>query len=162
MKQESTQPKLTDKQIKAIEQAKMLLDDSDDESEKLVIPVIDLESSTSEDLLAALESTGFFSFKSFYLKQSLISADEMKELLEAGKRFFALPIEQKKPLFDASLYRGYQSLGAETLDPANQKKGDTKETFAFGRDVPAEQANKDKFAGPNIYPGEELGLDGWK
>ena len=49
-----------------MEQAKRLLDDDSEEEKKepsLTIPVIDLSTSTSEDLLAALESTGFFYLK---------------------------------------------------------------------------------------------------
>ena len=65
-------------------------------------------------------------------------------------------------MFDPEMNRGYTCLGEETLDPLTQKRGDTKEGFYIGRDVPLEKANKDKFSGPNVYPSDDLGMVGWR
>jgi hypothetical protein len=38
------------------------------------------------------------------------------------------------------LRRGWNAMQQESLDPANQKEGDTKEGLYFGREVPADSA----------------------
>ena len=60
-------------------------------------------------------------------------------------------------------------MGEETLDPKNQREGDTKEGFYIARDVSPESVRYDpgRFAAPNVWPDEETcpGLtdpEGWK
>ena len=48
---------------------------------------------------------------------------------EAAKEFFALPIEVKLQTEADGKSRGFTPLGEQTLDPKNQSKGDTKESY---------------------------------
>jgi isopenicillin N synthase-like dioxygenase len=134
------------------------------------IPVIDIsgietdpleydENHHASILRQALETTGFF-----YLKQTIISSAQKSEVLEQSEKFFALPEDKKRCLFDAKLNRGYTAMGEETLDPSNQKKGDTKEGYYIGRDITDKsEINHSEFRGPNIYPDEmSLNLPNWK
>jgi isopenicillin N synthase-like dioxygenase len=61
--------------------------------------------------------------------------------------------------------RGWNPLGEETLDPEHQTRGDTKEGYYIGREVPAGSAEaKLPLHGPNVWP-NELGhptLHGWR
>ena len=61
--------------------------------------------------------------------------------------------------------RGWNPLGEETLDPAHQSRGDTKEGYYIGREVPADSAEaKLPLHGPNVWPDESAlaELNGWR
>jgi len=80
--------------------------------------------------------------------------------------FFALPLSEKEKLSAShnQINRGYTAFEEETLDPALQQgKGDTKEGFYIGREVPAESEEAQTFPlhGPNVWPNAE-GLPGWR
>jgi isopenicillin N synthase-like dioxygenase len=95
---------------------------------------------------ACLES-GFF-----YVSGHGIDTDA---LLEQMRRFFALPLPEKRAVADATLSRGYTAMREETLDPSNQTTGDTKEgfyisTLDISQDDP--RYNPSKLAGPNQWP----------
>jgi len=81
--------------------------------------------------------------------------------IDQSQAFFSLPLSAKKEL-SASLNkinRGYTGFEEETLDPALQKgKGDTKEGYYIGREVPAESEEAKAFPlhGPNVWPAKEV------
>ena len=69
-----------------------------------------------------------------------------------SKQLFALPLDEKEALIDSILQRGYTQFEEETLDPANQSKGDTKEGYYIGDEI--ETINTSKLEGPNVWPSD--------
>ena len=119
------------------------------------VPTIRLDGNSEEEiaseLRAACMNTGFF-----YLENHPISQAVIHEVMTASKEFFDLPLSEKQSLSDHIMSRGYTAMGEETLDPANQRVGDTKEGYYIGQDVSADSPlyNPAKLSGPNIWPGE--------
>jgi isopenicillin N synthase-like dioxygenase len=73
------------------------------------------------------------------------------------RALFALPLEEKRKMLQDENNRGWTPYGEETLDPDNQTKGDTKEGFYFGRDIPADDPEAAlPLHGPNVWPREDL------
>ena len=91
----------------------------------------------------------------FYIENHGISLTARDELFSSSAELFALPLDVKRSVFDAALNRGYTAWGEETLDPAAQTVGDTKEGFYIGREVAAEDAEPEKLSGPNQWPPED-------
>jgi isopenicillin N synthase-like dioxygenase len=115
------------------------------------IPTIRLDSgdhnATVEAIRKACLESGFF-----YVAGHGI---EIADVLLHMKLFFELPVSEKKAVADSTLSRGYTSMREETLDPANQTTGDTKEGFYVGAlDIPVDDLryNPSKLAGPNQWP----------
>jgi isopenicillin N synthase-like dioxygenase len=80
---------------------------------------------------------------------------ETSNVMEQSKKFFQLPIHEKKAVSDSTLTRGYTAMQEETLDPSKQKIGDTKEGFYINiLDIPTNDPryNPSKLAGPNQWP----------
>ncbi len=81
-------------------------------------------------------------------------------LTDQSQAFFSLPLSAKKKLSAShnQINRGYTGFEEETLDPVLQKgKGDTKEGYYIGREVPAESEEAKLFPlhGPNVWPSPE-------
>mmetsp|Transcript_31993 Transcript_31993/g.52831 ORF Transcript_31993/g.52831 Transcript_31993/m.52831 type:complete len:324 (+) Transcript_31993:40-1011(+) len=118
-----------------------------------IIPTIRLDDSDQEELVKTLRSAcvdvGFF-----YVENHGISTDLIKRVMHQTKLLFDLPLEEKQVLSDKVLSRGYTAFEEEKLDPKRQSKGDTKEGFYIGKDVPKESAeyNPAKLTGPNQWP----------
>mmetsp|Transcript_3155 Transcript_3155/g.6973 ORF Transcript_3155/g.6973 Transcript_3155/m.6973 type:complete len:330 (+) Transcript_3155:50-1039(+) len=117
----------------------------------MTIPTITL-SSTEEDIAKALHdactTVGFF-----YLEGHSIPHPLLDDVFEQSKQLFALPLEKKNSLSDPILTRGYTRFEEETLDPENQpNRGDTKEGFYIGDEVPPEETDASKLKGPNVWP----------
>ncbi len=76
----------------------------------------------------------------FYVENHGVDAALMDAAFAAARELFALPEAAKQALraTPASNNRGWTPLGEETLDPARQSRGDTKEGFYIGREVPAD------------------------
>ena len=117
-----------------------------------LVPVLDLENTAQDALVAALRQAravpcltstrltlpaltplprkqachevGFF-----YVVNGGVDPALMDEAFAASKAFFDLPEAEKRALLAtaASNNRGWTPLGEETLDPARQSRGDTKE-----------------------------------
>lgn len=70
---------------------------------------------------------------------------------------FALSQTEKESLSDKTMSRGYTSMQEETLDPAVQTEGDTKEGYYIGRDIRTTDPRYDpkKLRGPNQWPSPE-------
>ena len=115
------------------------------------IPTIRLddpdEAATVASLRSACVDVGFF-----YLEGHGISPEFLDSVMAQSKAFFALPLEQKLALQDSILNRGYTGMGEQRLDPAHQVKGDTKEGFYIGKDIPLDQGDPSKLTGPNQWP----------
>ena len=90
------------------------------------IPSISLdcvdEARTVSKIRDACINVGFFYLENHSISDSLIS-----EVFRQSKKFFSLPLDQKKLVSDPILNRGYTAMEEETLDPDAQSKGDTKE-----------------------------------
>ena len=126
------------------------------------VPVIDLARSDRE-LVPALRSAcadvGFF-----YLVGHGVSAQDFATLYADMRRFFALDLETKRLVCTTTNAhnRGWTPLGEETLDPARQSCGDTKEGYYIGRDIGSDH----KLAhlplhGPNVWLPPNV-LPGWR
>lgn len=117
------------------------------------IPTIHLDDPDRERLVSSLRSAcvdvGFF-----YLDGHGIADDLLAGVMQQSKKLFDLPVEEKRSLSDPVMSRGYTAMEEETLDPRNQKKGDTKEGFYIGKDVPKDSPDYDpsKLSGPNQWP----------
>ena len=88
----------------------------------------------------------------------------MEAAFAASAAFFELPAEAKQALLatPATNNRGWTPLGEETLDPARQSRGDTKEGYYIGREVAAGSAEAAlPLHGPNVWPPDAL-LPGWR
>jgi isopenicillin N synthase-like dioxygenase len=118
------------------------------------IPTIDLAESSHnhaavvEAVRQACLHVGFF-----YLTGHGIDCGPA--VLEQSKLLFALPEVEKRALSDATLSRGYTAWREETLDPAVQTMGDTKEGFYISvNDIAVDDVryNPAKLAGPNQWP----------
>jgi len=115
------------------------------------IPTIRLDDPDEAQTVASLRSAcinvGFF-----YLEGHGISKEFLDQVFAQSKALFDLPLEEKLNLQDCILNRGYTAMEEETLDPAHQSKGDTKEGFYIGKDVPQELFDATKLSGPNQWP----------
>lgn len=117
----------------------------------------------SEQLLAvqlrqACETDGFF-----YLVHHGVPDQLIQSTFSRSKEFFTTLTSAQKRSLLAVKSRGYTPLAEETLDPANQSRGDTKEGYYIGNreqenDADAEGNN---VIGCNVWPSEEM-LPGWK
>ena len=116
------------------------------------IPIISLDDPDQEKTVQALRTAckevGFF-----YLQGHGIEPKTIESVMEQSQRLFALSVSTKKLISDPTISRGYTGMEEETLNPAMQKKGDTKEGFYIGRDDP--KYNPAKLSGPNCWPTTE-------
>ncbi|KAH7290204.1 hypothetical protein KP509_30G036200 [Ceratopteris richardii] len=86
----------------------------------------------------------------------------MHEVFEQSRKFFSLPVEEKAKSLRNENHRGYTPYLDETLDPANQSKGDCKEGYYIGPEAPKDAARASNcFYGANVWPSEDL-LPGWR
>jgi len=126
-----------------------------EESLACSIPTIHLNCSDkvkeAKKLRLACTTVGFF-----YLESHGLARYQFTDVLAASREFFELPLEEKRCISDHEMTRGYTAMEEETLDPSNQTKGDTKEGFYIGQEIPKDHAlyNPVKLAGPNVWPGE--------
>lgn len=98
----------------------------------------------------------------FYVVNHGITPALMQQVFEQSKRFFSLPLEEKAKCLRNENHRGYTPFLDETLDPAKQSKGDCKEGYYLGVEVPKDAPRASVcFYGANIWPSEDL-LPGWR
>ncbi|PNW78167.1 hypothetical protein CHLRE_10g466700v5 [Chlamydomonas reinhardtii] len=119
------------------------------------VPIIDMsapEAAAAAAVRAAAAGSGFF-----YVTQHGVSDQLVAEAFAQQRALFALPQETKMALLQDANNRGYTPFREETLDPANQKHGDTKEGFYFGREVAPDSPEASKpLHGPNQWPDPAL------
>jgi isopenicillin N synthase-like dioxygenase len=117
------------------------------------IPTIRLDDddveATAERLHEACKEVGFF-----YLAGHGIDPTLIRQVFAQSKLLFSLNDASKRAMRDPVLSRGYTAMEEETLDPARQSRGDTKEGFYIGRHIPQSDPRYDpaKLAGPNQWP----------
>lgn len=114
------------------------------------IPSIDIRSKdAAEKISTTCREVGFF-----YLEGHGLAPEEIDAVFRESRALFALPTEEKTQLSDRVMSRGYTAMQEETLDPARQTEGDTKEGFYIGRDIPKTDPRYDpsKLRGPNQWP----------
>lgn len=116
-------------------------------------PVIDLASSREEAAAAlrnACTNSGFAILKNHGVPRAVVDG-----MLDASRRFFALPPEKKCALLatENPHNRGYSPPNEQKLDQAAAKP-DTKEGYYIGRDLPA-GGDDAPLQGPNCWPPEE-------
>jgi isopenicillin N synthase-like dioxygenase len=94
----------------------------------------------------------------FYLEGHGLGTEELKRVFEESRKLFELPLEEKRRLSDHVLSRGYTAMQEETLDPAVQTEGDTKEGYYIGREIPEDDPRYDpkKLRGPNQWPSKDV------
>ncbi|KAG6572706.1 gibberellin 2-beta-dioxygenase [Phytophthora cinnamomi] len=69
------------------------------------------------------------------------------------RAFFGQPLAGKRKVLANESMRGYTPLHEETLDPAVQTRGDTKEGYYICRHVPPDSADMQlPLHGPNVFP----------
>ena len=115
-----------------------------------IIPTIDMrDPDVAKRLSVICRDHGFF-----YLEGHGLAPNEIDEVFRESRALFALPIEEKTKLSDKVMSRGYTAMQEQTLDPARQTEGDTKEGYYIGRDIPTDDPRYDpaKLSGPNQWP----------
>lgn len=92
-----------------------------------------------------------------YLEGHGIDPLFLEQVMNQSKALFDLPLECKEQIKDSVLNRGYTAFEEETLDPAVQTRGDTKEGFYIGIDVSESSPayNPAKLRGPQPWPSPE-------
>ena len=112
---------------------------------------------TSEQNLAvqfknACETDGFF-----YLTNHGISTQLITSTFQKSKHFFTQLTTAEKRTALAIKSRGYTPMAEETLDPANQSRGDTKEGYYIGtRETEQGETKDDDAIGCNVWPSDDL------
>ncbi|KAK9200107.1 hypothetical protein WN944_015302 [Citrus x changshan-huyou] len=95
----------------------------------------------------------------FYVINHGLSEELMNEFFGQMKKFFALPMDEKKKLFWNQSLRGYRPPAQAVIDNKTQQK-DFGEAYHIGVDVAKDDPNCGKFFyGPNIWPPAALALD---
>lgn len=120
------------------------------------IPILDLrggadadEAALAAQLGAACRNTGFFLLAEWGgVDPAIVDA-----MMDQCRALFALPLADKMALLADENNRGYTPLAEETLDPGSQSRGDTKEGYYIGREVPLDSPEADlPLHGPNVWP----------
>eukprot|EP00877_Chromochloris_zofingiensis_P004722 jgi/Chrzof1/14250/Cz08g31020.t1 len=120
------------------------------------IPVVDLsqndEAATAKKVYEACTTSGFFYVSNHNVPQHLVDS-----MFEQNTALFALSMHKKMEMLADGNNRGYTPFAEETLDPAAQSVGDSKEGFYFGREIPVDSPEASKpLHGPNQWPDEQL------
>ena len=119
------------------------------------IPIVDLSAdaaSVASVIRDACVRHGFFYLTNHGVPRSLIDG-----MHDASRAFFALPESAKRTVLASNdpNNRGWTPLGEETLDPATQTRGDTKEGYYIGREVgPSSDEYGKPLRGANQWPDE--------
>ena len=110
------------------------------------------EKQLAQQVRNACRDVGFF-----YLEGHGIESSFLNEVMEQSKLLFDLPLDEKNALTDKVMSRGYTAMGEETLDPAVQTCGDTKEGYYIADDFPQNHPlyNPEKLRGPNQWPSQQ-------
>lgn len=117
------------------------------------LPIVSLDAPdqvVAKDIHEACTKYGFL-----YVSNHGILTEVTDAMSSAIQAFFALPLDAKLCIVADSNNRGYTPFREETLDPAHQTTGDTKEGLYFGREVaPDSPEAATPLHGPNQWPDE--------
>lgn len=113
------------------------------------IPEVDFSSpNAAEQLRRACTDVGFF-----YLVNHGIPEPLKRQVYAEMAQFFSQPLEEKQKVLANKYMRGYTLMNEETLDPAKQTVGDTKEGYYICRHVPLDSEEMAlPLHGPNLFP----------
>jgi isopenicillin N synthase-like dioxygenase len=114
------------------------------------VPTVRLDDpDAARHLRTACAEVGFF-----YLEGHGLTSDEIDGVFAESKAYFDLPSDVKAGMCDKAMSRGYTAMQEETLDPARQTEGDTKEGYYIGVDFPRDHPRCDpsQLRGPNVWP----------
>ncbi|CAI5724770.1 hypothetical protein KXD40_003436 [Peronospora effusa] len=117
----------------------------------VTIQEVDFSSTNAaEQLRIACTGLGFC-----YVVNHGIPDDLLTQVYKEMQNFFSQPIEEKHKVLANKYMRGYTTMNEETLDPAVQTRGDTKEGYYICRHVPIDSDEMMlPLHGPNIFPDE--------
>ncbi|OQR99495.1 hypothetical protein ACHHYP_05973 [Achlya hypogyna] len=111
------------------------------------VPIVDCEAAdAAAQLRGACMSVGFF-----YLTNHGIRPDLEAAVYDEMHRFFQQPLEEKNKVLANANMRGYTPMSEETLDPAVQTQGDTKEGYYICRAAQPDELHL-PLHGANIFP----------
>jgi isopenicillin N synthase-like dioxygenase len=140
---------------------------SADRADLARLPVIDIAAFTAKGDAAARQRTArairqaAIDIGFFYLTGHGFTPAELEALLGWGRRFFALPLDEKRQIhWQNSSGNGYVPPGG--LNPDPDKTADLKERLYFAREYALSEAEYDRFPpGPSQWP-EERRLPGFR
>ncbi|KAJ0406732.1 hypothetical protein P43SY_004557 [Pythium insidiosum] len=113
------------------------------------LPEVDLSRADgAAQLRDACTTVGFF-----YLVRHGIPRELLDAVYAEMAFFFRQPMEEKRKVLANKYMRGYTLMNEETLDPARQTQGDTKEGYYICRHVDEDSEEmKYPLHGPNVFP----------
>lgn len=115
------------------------------------IPIVDISLADSIAASAIREACRVHGF--FMITGHGLDEHYMENVFEETRKLFSLPLHDKESIKADKNNRGWTPWQEETLDPANQREGDTKEGFYFGREVSLDSDEASKpLHGPNVWP----------
>ncbi|KAF0682917.1 Aste57867_25005 [Aphanomyces stellatus] len=111
------------------------------------IPVVDcFATDAAAQMRQACMNVGFF-----YLKDHRIPADLLAALYDEMQNFFTQSEAEKRKVLANANMRGYTPMNEETLDPAVQTQGDTKEGYYICREAHSDELHL-PLHGSNVFP----------
>jgi hypothetical protein len=116
-----------------------------------MLPVVDLTlPGCDRDVRHACITHGFF-----YLTNHGIDAALMAAVLDETRRFCDLPLDVKVASAVNANHRGYTRMEEEWINRRVQTRGDTKEGYYIGVEIPETDPRASKpMHGPNVWPDE--------
>eukprot|EP01026_Neomeris_dumetosa_P051909 TRINITY_DN4578_c0_g1_i1.p1 TRINITY_DN4578_c0_g1~~TRINITY_DN4578_c0_g1_i1.p1 ORF type:complete len:337 (+),score=35.23 TRINITY_DN4578_c0_g1_i1:63-1013(+) len=122
---------------------------------KAPVPIVDL--SQPQEQCATLIRQACTQHGFFYIINHQVPKQEIEEMFDLFKAFFALPKEEKEKILINKKMRGYTPPQDQILDPENQSMGDIKEGIYIGREISVDHPHYAwPFYGPNQWPDEKL------
>lgn len=120
------------------------------------VPLIDISplresggiDQVARSMCEASTNAGFF-----YITGHGVPEAAIENVLSVARQFFAQPAELKEKVKVNRLHRGYIGIGGARMESA--KRTDLKESFVYGREVPADDPDAlagDRLTGPNQWP----------
>ncbi|OQR81397.1 hypothetical protein THRCLA_11773 [Thraustotheca clavata] len=111
------------------------------------IPTVDcFAPDASDQLRKACIEVGFFYLKNHGISKTLIDA-----VYTEMHHFFQQPLTEKNKVLANENMRGYTPMNEETLDPAVQTQGDTKEGYYICREAQSDELHL-PLHGTNVFP----------
>ncbi|GAQ89396.1 2-oxoacid-dependent dioxygenase [Klebsormidium nitens] len=121
------------------------------------VPVISLSGGQDQSRIAAAIKEACVKSGFFYVADHGVDEGLVQATFEQCRLFFSLPEAEKMKYLQDSNNRGYTPFEEETLDVTRQKKGDTKEGYYIGREVPLDHPDASTpLCGPNVWPDPDV------
>ncbi|EOO01943.1 putative clavaminate synthase-like protein [Phaeoacremonium minimum UCRPA7] len=142
--------------------ARIVLSDKSRKADFNEIPIISLASPREEVVVQVFDACTRVGF--FYIKDHDVPQDVIDKTFDAGKMFFALPIDQKNETHfrKNKLLRGYEGPGDTKADSASTHRPDLNESFNWGYEADLDPVKSldsigeawgdNLMQGPNYWP----------